>query len=147
MRLSALCINTACREMLLHTLYYILQLHPFSICFSLIATEKTHFLLIWFYISTQWHLCILFSLKKENKQTALTNSVVIQSNKRPEGIIYTLCSSPAGFWGGKMVSWLVCGEVTNKSQTCLPLGKTSLYVYVYAPHCVSQMECFCRATW
>lgn len=28
--------------------------------------------------------------------SASTNSAVIQSNERPEGIIYSLCSSPVG---------------------------------------------------
>ena len=42
----------------------------------------------------------------------------------------------------KMVCWLVCGEVTNKSQTCLPHGKLSVCVCVCvcAPHCLSPGE-------
>lgn len=51
---------------------------------------------------------------------SVRSSAVIQSNERLEGIIYSMCSSsPVGF----RVCWFVCGEVTNKSQTCLPHGK------------------------
>lgn len=35
---------------------------------------------------------------------------------------------------GKWFSCLVCGEVTNKSQTSLPYGKMSVCVCVHASH-------------
>lgn len=143
LRLSVHCISRQLVEKCSRTGIYYNYMHLYRIISTLHKCGKALIVTcLILYLHINYIYAFYFPLMKFNINKQCCNSV---KWKTCEGFIYRLCTSPVNIWRGKMVSWLLCGEVTNKAQTCLPHGE--MCVYVYAPHCLSQMTCYCQATW